>query len=258
MIVKLVRHGESQQQTGQVNATVVGDFHVELSTKGWQQAHHCGKLLGPSFINGSLIYTSPYRRTRQTTAGIIEGSGAVNDGGGPERIYEDPELREIEFGYNKSSDDIAAERELRKIHGWMFYRYQGGESPADCHTRMGLFLHSMMRQVTRKDIRRVLIVTHGMTLRCFVSRFLHLSVEEFDSIHNPSNCDVITIAHKNTIEAPQFVNGKWAVTGLRLREKLRNPEKRLDNLSDVGYTPCDWLRVGFSEIRVTDIGGDRQ
>jgi broad specificity phosphatase PhoE len=73
-----------------------------------------------------------------------------------------------------------------------------------------------MRQIIRKGIGRVLIVSHGLTLRCFVMRFLHLSVEQFEAINNPSNCDVITLADKNTIESPQFTWGTWGVTGLRM------------------------------------------
>ena len=38
----------------------------------------------------------------------------------------------------------------------------------------------MMRQVLRKNANRVLIVTHGLTIRCFIMRFLHLTVASPD------------------------------------------------------------------------------
>ena len=43
----------------------------------------------------------------------------------------------------------------------------------------------MTTEVQRKNIEHVLIVTHGLALRCFIMRFMHLSVEEFERIHNP-------------------------------------------------------------------------
>ena len=60
-------------------------------------------------------------------------------------------------------------------------------------------------------------VSHGLTIRCFVMRFLHLSVEEFDILGNPSNCDVVTLADKNSLADCQFASGRWGVSGLKLR-----------------------------------------
>ena len=39
-----------------------------------------------------------------------------------------------------------------------------------------------MRQVERKAAERVLIVSHGLFIRCFVMRSFHLKVEEFDQV----------------------------------------------------------------------------
>lgn len=230
MIIKLVRHGESQQQTGQVNATIMGDYHVQLSSSGWYQSKQAGQKIGPEFIHDSLVYCSPYIRAKQTLAGIIEGSGVLSwkdpdpnkypdPHSGPFKIYEDPELREIEFGYNKTIEEIEEERKLRSTHGWMFYRYKGGESPADGISRMSLFIDSMMRQTRRKLRSKILIISHGMTIRCFVTRFMHLTVEQFDLLRNPDNCDIITIGDQFTIEEPQFTSGKWAVSGLKIHPK---------------------------------------
>lgn len=65
---------------------------------------------------------------------------------------------------------------------------------------------------------RHLIVTHGLTIRCFVMRFLHLSVEQFDSLANPHNGEVITLADRDSLDRPMFTSGRWGVEGLRLRD----------------------------------------
>lgn len=75
-----------------------------------------------------------------------------------------------------------------------------------------------MRGAERSGATRFVIVTHGMTIRCFVMRFLHLTVEQFESMHNPDNCDIVTIAPIAEISAPVFQTNRWGVEGLRLRD----------------------------------------
>ncbi len=215
LTIKLVRHGESDANIGKVSSIDVGDHAIPLSGRGREQARAAGRAVGRDFLTGALLYASPYRRTRETLAGILEGAGG--DSTSAIRVYEDPRLREVEHGY----DDVAAQEELRKVHGWFYYRFRGGESPADCYDRVASFLESMMRQVERKNTDRVLIVTHGLLLRCFVMRFLHLSVEDFDVLANPKNCDVVTLADKSTLADVQFTSGSWGVSGLRIRDVER-------------------------------------
>ena len=74
-------------------------------------------------------------------------------------------------------------------------------------------------EVERSNKTNILIVCHGMTLRCFVARFLHLTVEQFEDMHNPDNCEMATIRFKEDIETPVFANGRWAVEGVRLRSE---------------------------------------
>ena len=226
MIIKLVRHGESRENSCEVNSTVIGDVNVSLTPDGHHQAIKAGEKIGHMFVGNSLVYVSPYTRTKQTLNGILAGSGAslhFDD----IRIYEDRRLREIEFGYNKSRGEVREERTLRPTHGWMLYRYAGGESPADCYDRMCTFIESMWRQVNRKNANRVLIVSHGMSIRCFVARFLHLTLDQFDAMHNPGNCDIITVGDKNQMEEPVYTRGKWGMTGIRLREKLQKSQNRV-------------------------------
>ena len=210
LTIKLVRHGESEANIGKVNSRDIGDHMIPLSERGHEQARDAGKRLGRDFVSGALVYRSPYLRTRETLEGVLEGASVSRD---DVRIYEDPRLREVEHGY----DEVAAQEELRNRHGWFYYRFRGGESPADCYDRTSSFLESMMRQIERKKIDRVLIVTHGLTIRCFVMRFLHLSVEDFDSLANPANCAVITLADRTTLARPQFSSGTWGCEGITLR-----------------------------------------
>ena len=215
MIIKLVRHGESKANTREVDPQQVGDHTIPLSPLGRQQAQHAGGVLGPTFLRDALLYTSPYQRAKETLAQLLAGAGlAVTDACGPPKVYEDPRLREVDHGYA----DVDQQEALRQIHGWFYYRFTGGESPADCYDRTSGFLEGLMRQAERKHAERVLVITHGLTIRCFVMRFLHLTVEQFERLANPGNCDIITVGPKEVLECPQFVSGKWGVCGLRLRQ----------------------------------------
>lgn len=210
LTIKLLRHGQSRANVGEVDAKDVGDHTICLTEAGEAQARQAGATLGREYLDGALIYASPYQRTRQTLGAVLSGAGLSRDA---VRVYEDPRLREVEHGYA----EWEAQQSRRRTHGWFYYRFEGGESPADCFDRTSSFLESLMRQVERKAAEKVLIVTHGLTVRCFVMRYLHLSVEQFDEMANPNNCDIITIAEKETLKDPLWVTGRWGVTGISRR-----------------------------------------
>jgi broad specificity phosphatase PhoE len=218
MIIKLVRHGESEANTGEVNPQEIGDHAVKLSALGKEQAFQAGVAIGPGFLRDALLFCSPYTRTRETMRGVLRGAGFSHDTPGVcvPRILEDPRLREVEHGYG---DDINEQHSDRLLHGWFYYRFKRGESPADCYDRSSAFLETMWRQTQRRGTRRVLIVSHGLTIRCIAMRFLHLSVEQFETLDNPRNCDVITIAPTDMLDPDDIVfrTSRWGVTGLRLR-----------------------------------------
>lgn len=212
MIIKLVRHGESEANVGAESPLEVGEHAIELTERGRGQAQHAGRVPGESFVRGAIAYRSPYLRARQTFDGICEGAGLGLDHA--TGIFEDPRLREVEHGYY----DYESQQKARQLHGWFYYRFRGGESPADCYDRTSGFLESLMRQVMRREEDRVLVVSHGLTIRCFVMRFLHLTVEQFEQLDNPDNCAIITIGPRDEIEDPTHVGGRWATHGLRIRE----------------------------------------
>ncbi len=211
LTLKLVRHGESEANLRYELAREIGDHNVVLTAHGREQARMAGAEVGRAFLDGALLYCSPYRRTRETLDEMLIGSGHTPKEAKTRRRYEDPRLREVEHGY----EDAREQEQLQRTHGWFYYRFRGGESPADCFDRTSGFLEGMMRQIERKGAERVLIVTHGLAIRCFVMRFLHLSIEQFDTIDNPHNADVVTLSQSTP--GALFDNGKWCVTGLRLR-----------------------------------------
>lgn len=234
MLIKLIRHGESMSNARLISRKETGDHKIALTPKGEEQARAVGKQLGTDFLSQALIYRSPYLRARQTCDLIIEGADFGRHNCPVPKIYEDPRIRECDHGYENVDEQV----ELRTRHGWFYYRFTGGESPADCYDRCSHFLETLMRQIYRKNEQqcrspyptiaswqmtdaerdtRVAIIMHGLTMRCFATRFMHLTVEQFEDLANPKNCDVVTIGWKEKIANPQFVSGKWAIEGLKFR-----------------------------------------
>ncbi len=190
----VVRHGQS---IGNANKSVykdIPDYALTLTDKGKQQALDVGKklreIIGPE--QSIQFYVSPFWRTRQTYSGIRR-SFPIPD---PVlyRYYEDPRLREQEWGQNmdERGDTGFQEKieEYRDSYGHFYYRFRdGGESCADVFDRVSDFMGTLFRDFEKKNYpRNVIIVTHGMTMRLFLMRWFHSSVEEFESWGNPVNC----------------------------------------------------------------------
>ncbi len=214
MLIKLVRHATSEFNAGLLKPGEVPNHKLQvIEPSAYIQCKCAARLIGKEFLKDAILYASPYTRTYQTMNKILGVYNLSNN-----KVYYDPRLREIDFGYG----DSEAQKAKRDEEGKFWYRYDGGESGADCFDRVSSFIESMMRQVKRKKRyglfnRNVVIVTHSIVIRCFVMRFFHLHIKEYESMISPENCDIITIGKKEKIQNPQFVMGRWAVEGLKLR-----------------------------------------
>lgn len=203
MRVFLVRHGESQ---GNVDPTVharMADHAIPLSDRGREQAREAGRRLQAIFEQlhpgGARppvrLWTSPYRRTRETAAGVEEGAaGWILDR--REHIL----LCEQQFGLFDGIPD--EELALRFPNEWAHYdkqvRFEGrfwarmplGESRFDVATRVHQAFGTFQRDLTRHGFDHLVVICHGVTLRAFVMMWCHLSPEWFEAEPNPNNAAI--------------------------------------------------------------------
>ena len=206
--ILLIRHAQSQSNIGEKIPHREGEHSIELTTAGQRQAQALVNAVSSEALQTALVYCSPFLRARQTLRALLNAHCL-----GELPVREDPLLREQDRGYLPEKEQLT----LRKLHGWFWYRHAGGESPADVHQRMSLFLTNLYRHAQKADTSRAIIVSHGMTIRCFVMRYLNLRVEDFNRMKNPPNGAVIRIAPLDAISDPVFANARWAVSGLSLR-----------------------------------------
>jgi len=240
--IYLVRHGQSQANVNWDLLKTVPDWKVGLTEFGRQQAVAAGVRIKsdlasvfPKGLNPPRVvtYCSPYKRTVQTWEAIWS-SLFVYRHRTSSRLFSkpyyvlssdtkyDPRLREQDWGNYKDHEvtlKIDAERDK---FGTFFYRIPDGESGADVYDRLSTFMDTLWRDFEKPDFPRVcIIVSHGLTMRLFLMRWFHWSVEVYEGLANPLNGDIWRISRGD--------NNKWQLdTKLRLKERAPLTGEKLD------------------------------
>jgi len=189
----LIRHGESKANVDRTLHIDTPDHRIPLTENGARQAREAGARLHRELHKNEAggirvqFYTSPYLRTRQTFQNILESMKEL--GVTDFRNYEDPRLREQEFGnYRHPDEHVVVDRE-RDEFGTFFYRVPGGESGADVFDRLSGAMDTMHRDFVKADFpENMIVVSHGLTIRLFLMRWFHWTVEQFEKLRNPHNC----------------------------------------------------------------------
>lgn len=186
----LVRHGESEGNLDHSRYQTVQDFALKLSPAGIQQARHAGAQIKEILRDEKVyVYLSPFFRTRETFHHIQESikQNVV-------KAIEDPRIREQDWGHLRHPDDNKGIIEERDNFSTFYFRIPDGESGADVYDRVSNFLDTLHRDFEKMDFpENVLIVSHGLTMRLFLMRWFHWSVEEYESLHNPKNCQIVVM-----------------------------------------------------------------
>ncbi|KAJ3219860.1 hypothetical protein HDU67_009048 [Dinochytrium kinnereticum] len=188
-LIILVRHGESELAVDRDILCHTADHRIHLTERGQEQAVEAGKRLRGLVGEGERVrfYVSPYQRTRET---FWLMSRALDK----ERYdyFEEPRLREQDFGNFQSKDQMEECKAERTRYGHFYYRFPGGESGADVYDRMSTFFETLHRQFKRSDFPEVLVlVSHGLSSRLFLMRWFHWNVEDFESLDNLDHCEMV-------------------------------------------------------------------
>ena len=198
----LIRHGESTANVDKSVHSHTADHAIPLSEKGNLQALEAGKKLD-AFLDVNLephlkigMWISPYQRTRETANNLRSQLGSQN--------YiiskEHPLLCEQQFGLFDGIPDEElpirfpaehAHYELAAKFGGKFWaRMPLGESRFDVCQRVHQIFGTFHRDADRHNIRNLIVVAHGTTLRAFTMMWLHLPYEWFEAEPNPGNCSI--------------------------------------------------------------------
>ncbi len=186
----LIRHGESDANVDRYLFGKVPDYTIELTEKGWEQAREAGRIL-KGIVGGESLYfyVSPFWRARSTFEGVAEAFPREQF-----RYCEEPRLREQEWGYLRCNEDFDKICRERREYGTFYYRIPGGEAGSDVYDRVNDLLGSLYRDFRAEDYpENCVLVTHGLTIRLFLMRYFHLTVEEFEKMLAPKNCSLVIL-----------------------------------------------------------------
>lgn len=190
----LIRHGESKGQVDPSIFTKLADNKVPITEVGWKQSIECGERLKAMIGDEKIkFWVSPYKRTLLTFKGIKKAFD-------PEQIVsviQEPRIREQDWGNFQNMTEISACKNARKKFGIFYYRFPQGESGADVFDRVSTFLESLFRDFDvnegEKQYMNAALVSHGITCRMFLMRFLRWDVDKFQRTWNLNNCQIIVL-----------------------------------------------------------------
>ncbi|CCC07518.1 hypothetical protein SMACR_02521 [Sordaria macrospora] len=240
-LIILIRHAQSEGNKNRDIHQTIPDHRVKLTEDGWQQAYDAGRRLRKLLRADDTIqfFTSPYRRTRETTEGIL--ATLTSDDPEPSpfkrnhiKVYEEPRLREQDFGnFQPCSAEMERMWQERADYGHFFYRIPNGESAADAYDRVSGFNESLWRQFNDDDFASVcVLVTHGLMSRVFLMKWYHFSVEYFEDLRNVNHCEFL-IMRKND-------NGKYLLENkLRTWSELKKEKATQQALLTGGNSKLD-------------------
>ena len=173
--IVLVRHGESDLNAA---GRFVGRSDPPLNARGERQARDLGAKIAR--FAPDVVVASPLRRARQTAElGTATSRPAVV-------VEVDASLREVDFGaWEGLTFEEAREKDPARFAAFesgQIDGFPGGESVQDVAGRM-------LPEVTGRDQRRVLFVSHATVIRLAVAALLGLELAGYrQALARPAPC----------------------------------------------------------------------
>lgn len=205
----LVRHGETEGNVHRPLYKEIADHAIRLTPRGHDQAYAAGQFLArhfardyaqdPEAFGHIRVWNSPYYRTRQTAGEIIyamgqvfpKETGLISYGEDLFLIEQKAGLfdglteKEFECAY---PDEAANYNRHKDFFGRIYGCAPLGESRLDVAIRVKHHFRRVMEDYTRHNIRHVVIVSHGVTVRAYEMGWMRYPPEWLDAEKNPGNC----------------------------------------------------------------------
>ncbi|MDO8571056.1 MAG: phosphoglycerate mutase family protein [bacterium] len=211
-LLVIVRHGESARNVALQSSLYlpkedldrfegIPDHKIPLTEEGKRQARETGIAIRKKYGVFDVVYDSQYLRTIQTRDGILEAYTPLQR----ERmkIRHSHLVREREPGYTFGMSDEDVEqyfpwfKRYWDSFGYFYARPPGGENQAEVCQRVHDFVNNDLVRIRRG--KKVLIVTHGGTIRAFRFNLEKWTPEdymrEFEEGEHPTYCGVTAYRH---------------------------------------------------------------
>jgi broad specificity phosphatase PhoE len=246
-----VRHGETYGNLDPTLYSRMADHAIRLTDKGRAQADAAGEFLAqmlaeqrdkdPENFGKIRLWHSPFYRARETAAHILYPLGQVFDHtpySGVLSYREEPRLMEQKMGLfdgveesdyatvfpNESKDFL----KYAESNGRLYAKTPLGESRFDVVLRGKSLFRTILEDARRRDIRTVILVNHGATLRALTMAWMRYPPEWLDAERNPGNCWIRQITGEGTQGYVDhgYIYGQGAplYDPMAMQRQLKNPE----------------------------------
>ncbi|TKX21320.1 hypothetical protein C1H76_6394 [Elsinoe australis] len=254
-MIILIRHAQSEGNLNRDVHQIIPDHRVKLTQEGRKQANEAGyrlrEMLRPD--DTIRIFTSPYRRTRETTEGLLKSLTESTPESGPSpfsrsaiKVYEEPRLREQDFGnFQPCSAEMERMWRERADYGHFFYRIPNGESAADAYDRCAGFNESLWRSFGDDDFPSVcILVTHGLMTRVFLMKWYHWTVEYFEDLRNVNHCEFVIMKRQDNAGGKYNLESKLRTwSELKRRATVTTKDRRQSNSAQQTQSPSAPKRI---------------
>jgi broad specificity phosphatase PhoE len=214
--VILIRHGQSMGNINELLYSTTPDNAMPLTDLGWEQAREAGQILKDKILtSGQTVHfiVSPYVRTVETFHGMVSAwcdpkvfSHIADKEKRIKAWYrrlmemgltwnEDSRIREQDFGNYQDPETIRKAKSERHRFGVFYYRFPHGESASDVFDRVSTFLDSLWRSFEMNKSQNYVLVTHGISIRVLLARYFRYTIDQFNILENPRNCEMVVLGH---------------------------------------------------------------
>ncbi|XP_022719325.1 phosphoglycerate mutase-like protein AT74 [Durio zibethinus] len=258
----LVRHGESEGNLDTSAYSTTPDHKISLTEQGRAQACLAGSHLRDlvsshgSFPDWRVyFYVSPYERTRSTLREIGKSFSKKRVIG----VREECRIREQDFGNFQVEERMKVIKETREKFGRFFYRFPEGESAADVFDRVSSFLESLWRDIDLNRLHNdptqdlnLIIISHGLASRVFLMKWFKWTVEQFEHLNNPGNCEIRVMELGHGGEYSLAINHtdeellEWGLSP----EMIQDQKWRISGNRADWNDQCSWYLSSFFDLQL--------
>lgn len=247
----VVRHGETEGNVDRLSYKEKADHSIILTENGISQARGAGSFMAnrlyeemlsdPENFGKIRVWFSSYYRARKTAGYIISELGKKFGRDGSIISYrEEPFLIEqkaglfdglTDEGFMKEYPDAAKDYEKHLRYNGRFYAQSPlGDSRLDVVLKVKPFFGTILKDYEEQDIRHLIVVNHGVTLRAIVMAWKRYPPEWFDAEKNPGNC---WIRHIHGFRKKGYVDEGYIYgEGAPIRDPMAT-QRELSNAEDI-------------------------
>ena len=227
----LIRHVQAE---GNLYRAMQGHWNGAPTALGLRQRD----LLAERFRDISVdeLWSSDLTRAQMTASALQKYR--------PLRLHTDPMLREINVGpwegqfFGNLRHDKREELEAFARHPSR-WQLDGAETYADVMDRVTAAVRAICERCEGKTVA---IVSHGVSIRCFLARELGLDIDDRTALPLGDNTAVSHLFYENGVFTADYLNDCAHLAPLGHKDGVRPPELRdepLDFVKDAAYyTQC--------------------